>query len=179
MIEEQKSRLFELADLILAVGRHIEASKEAEAESGTPLQGAVMRYIDRHPGTTARAAADATQLISSNFSRAVRGLERAGLVRREVDQRDARQVHLYPTDKAQENLRRLREIWSSMLEETVTDPDEIDAAISTLRRIETRLSAVTSGGTLRAAVHQSGPWLDVPRKLPRPMESRRGTAQPV
>jgi len=102
MIEEQKSRLFELADLILAVGRHIEASKEAEAESGTPLQGAVMRYIDRHPGTTARAAADATQLISSNFSRAVRGLEKAGLVRREVDQHDARQVHLVSTEKAQE-----------------------------------------------------------------------------
>ncbi|MGD0392408.1 MAG: MarR family winged helix-turn-helix transcriptional regulator [Acidimicrobiales bacterium] len=147
MIEEQKSRLFELADLILAVGRHIEASKEAEAESGTPLQGAVMRYIDRHPGTTARAAADATQLISSNFSRAVRGLEKAGLVRREVDQHDARRVHLYPTEKAQENLERLRVIWSSMLEETVADPDEIDATISTLRNIETRLVSRTRGRT--------------------------------
>lgn len=147
MIEEQKSRLFELADLILAVGRHIEASKEAEAESGTPLQGAVMRYIDRHPGTTAGAAADATQLISSNFSRAVRGLEKAGLVRREIDQHDARQVHLYPTEKAHQNLQRLREIWSSMLDETVVDPDEIDAAISTLRHIETRLITRTRGRT--------------------------------
>jgi len=147
MTEEQTSRLFELADLILAVGRHFEASKEAEAGSGTPLQGAVMRYIDRHPGTTAGAAADATQLISSNFSRAVRGLEEAGLVRREVDQHDARQVHLYPTEKARENLQRLREIWSSMLEDTVADPDEIDAAISTLRHIETRLVTRTRGRT--------------------------------
>jgi len=147
MIEKQKSRLFELADLILAVGRHIEASKEGEAESGTPLQGAVMRYIDRHPGTTASAAADATQLISSNFSRAVKGLEVAGLVRREVDQHDGRRVHLYPTEKARENLQRLREIWSSMLEETVADPNEIDAAISTLRHIETRLITRTGGRT--------------------------------
>jgi MarR family transcriptional regulator, temperature-dependent positive regulator of motility len=147
MTEEQTSRLFELADLILAVGRHIEASKEAEGESGTPLQGAVMRYIDRHPGTTAGAAAEATQLISSNFSRAVGGLEKAGLVRREVDQHDARRVCLYPTEKAQENLQRLREVWSRMLDDTVADPDEIDAAISTLRHIETRLLARTRGGT--------------------------------
>jgi hypothetical protein len=33
-----------------------------------------------------------------------------------------------------------------MLEETATDPDEIDAAISTLRHIETRLVARTCGG---------------------------------
>jgi MarR family transcriptional regulator, temperature-dependent positive regulator of motility len=146
MNEEQTSRLFELADLILAVGRHIEASKEAEARSGTPLQGAVMRYIDRHPGTTAGAAAEATQLISSNFSRALGGLEKAGLVRREVDQHDARRVRLYPTEKAQENLQRLREVWSRLLEETVADPDEIDATIATLRHIETQLVARTRDG---------------------------------
>jgi MarR family transcriptional regulator, temperature-dependent positive regulator of motility len=146
MDEEQTSRLFELADLILAVGRHIAASKGAETESGTPLQGAVMRYIDRNPGTTAGAAAEATQLISSNFSRAVRGLETAGLVRRDVDQHDARRVRLYPTEKAQENLQRLRDIWSHLLEETVTDAGEIDAAISTLRQIETRLVTRTHDG---------------------------------
>ena len=145
MDEEQTSRLFELADLILAVGRHIEASKEAE--SGTPLEGAVMRYIDRHPGTTARAAAEATQLISSNFARAVRRLEKAGLVRRDADQHDARRVRLYPTEKAHQNLQRLREAWSRLLEETITDPGEIDAAISTLRQIETRLVARTRGAT--------------------------------
>ncbi|MFD2419093.1 MarR family winged helix-turn-helix transcriptional regulator [Amycolatopsis pigmentata] len=141
MDEAQTSRLFELADLILAVGRHIGASKAAEAESGTPLEGAVMRYIDRHPGTLAGDAAEATQMISSNFSRAVRRLEKAGLVRRDADQRDARRVRLYPTEKAQENLQRLREIWSHLLEDAVTDSDEIDAAISTLRNIETRLVA--------------------------------------
>ncbi|MFG2833191.1 MarR family winged helix-turn-helix transcriptional regulator [Streptomyces sp. NPDC048434] len=146
MDEEQTSRLFELADRILAVGRHIGASKEGEVESGTPLQGAVMRYIDRHPGTTAGEAAEATQMISSNFSRAVRGLEQAGLVRRDTDKHDARRVRLYPTEKAQENLQRLREVWSRLLEEAVTDSDDIDAAISTLRNIETRLVARTRPG---------------------------------
>lgn len=146
MDEEQTPRLFELADLILAVSRHIGASKEDEVESGTPLEGAVMRYIDRHPGTTAGAAAEATQMISSNFSRAVRRLEKAGLVRRDADQHDARRVLLFPTEKAQENLQRLREVWSRLLQEAVTDTDEIDAAISTLRNIETRLVARTRPG---------------------------------
>ncbi|MEV6546563.1 MarR family transcriptional regulator [Streptomyces sp. NPDC051665] len=84
-----------------------------------------MRYVDRHPGTTAHEAAEATQMISSNFSRAVRGLEQAGLVRRDTDERDARRVRLYPTEKAQENLRRLREVWSRLLAEAVTDSDDI------------------------------------------------------
>ncbi|WP_194891737.1 MarR family winged helix-turn-helix transcriptional regulator [Catenulispora pinisilvae] len=149
MDEEQTSRLFELADLILAVGRHIQASKEAAAESGTPMEGAVMRYIDRHPGTTVSAAAEATQLISSNFSRAVRNLEKAGYIRRDVDPQDARRVLLFPTDKAQENLQRLRTTWSNLMEGALTDSEdaEIDAAISTLRNIEARLVARTRGET--------------------------------
>ncbi|MEU3466270.1 MarR family transcriptional regulator [Streptomyces sp. NPDC006733] len=141
MDAEQTARLFELADRILAVGRHIGASKEGEVAPGTPLQGAVMRYIDRHPGTTAKEAAEATQMISSNFSRAVRSLEQAGLVRRDTDEHDARRVRLYPTEKAHENLHRLRELWSGLLEEVVTDADNIDATISTLRNIVTRLVA--------------------------------------
>jgi DNA-binding MarR family transcriptional regulator len=141
MDEEQAARLFELADLILAVGRHIQASKDAGAKSGTPLEGAVMRYVDRHPGTTTSAAAEATQLISSNFSRAVRGLESMGFVRREVDPDDARRVRLYPTDKSQENLRLLHEIWSGLLDGVIDDSDEIDGVIATLRRIEGGLIA--------------------------------------
>jgi DNA-binding MarR family transcriptional regulator len=137
--DEHTARLFELADLILAVGRHIQAAKQGRAEAGTPLEGAVMRFIDRNPGTTATEAAEATQLISSNFSRAVRGLESRGLVRRDVDEHDARRVRLYPTDKAAENLRRLREIWSGLLAGIVTDPAEIDAVTATLRHIETQL----------------------------------------
>jgi DNA-binding MarR family transcriptional regulator len=147
--EEQTTRLFELADLILAVSRQIHASKQSAfaAESWTPLESAVMRFIDRNPGTSAGAAAEATQLISSNFSRALRGLEKKGLVRREVDPADARRVRLYPTERAQDNLRQLRDIWSRLLDGVVTDPAEIEAAAVTLRRIETQLAARGRGGT--------------------------------
>jgi MarR family transcriptional regulator, temperature-dependent positive regulator of motility len=139
--EEQTSRLFELADLILAVGRQIHASKEFAAGSWTPLESAVMRFIDRNPGTSANAAAEATQLISSNFSRAVRGLEKKGLVRRDVDQHDARRIRLYPTARADDHLQQLRDVWSRLLDGIVSDPEEIEAVSSTLRRIETQLAA--------------------------------------
>lgn len=140
MDEEHTSRLFELADRILAVGRQIHAAKELTAESWTPLEIAVMRFIDQNPGTSASTAADATQQISSNFSRAVRGLEKKGLVRRDVDQHDGRRIRLHPTERAQDNLRQLRDTWSRLLDGVVGDPDEIEAVNSTLRRIETQLS---------------------------------------
>lgn len=149
MDEKQGPRLFELADLILAVGRHINAAKEADAESGTPLEGAVMRYIDRHPGATVSEAAEATQMISSNVSRAVRGLEKKGLVRRDADQLDARRVRLYPTPKAAENLQRLRDTWTRLLDGTVTDADETDILIAALQDIETRLVAQSHGAARR------------------------------
>jgi MarR family transcriptional regulator, temperature-dependent positive regulator of motility len=150
--EEQTSRLFELADLILAVGRQIHASKESAsagfaAGSWTPLESAVMRFIDRNPGTTASAAAEATQLISSNFSRAVRGLEKKGVVRREADPHDGRRIRLYPTARAQDNLRQLRGIWSRLLDGVIADPAQIDAVTSVLRRIETQLGARARAAT--------------------------------
>jgi DNA-binding MarR family transcriptional regulator len=120
--------------------RQIYASKDVPAEPWTPLEIAVMRFIDRNPGTSASAAAAATQLISSNFSRALRGLETKGLVRRNVDEHDGRRVRLYPTQKAHDNLQRLRDVRSRLLDGIVNDPEEIDTAISTLRRLETELT---------------------------------------
>jgi MarR family transcriptional regulator, temperature-dependent positive regulator of motility len=72
--DDEVSRLFDLADLILAVGRQIRPSHDLSTDMCTPLESAVMRFIDRNPGTSARAASEATMLPSSNFSRALRGL---------------------------------------------------------------------------------------------------------
>ncbi|MEU6402542.1 MarR family transcriptional regulator [Streptomyces sp. NPDC046985] len=149
MDEKQKARLFELADLILAIGRHLHAAKADAAEPWTPLEAAVMRFIDHQPGATATEAAEATKLISSNFSRALRKLAEKGLVRREADPHDARRVRLYPTQKAGENLGSLQDAWSRLLDETVPDPAETDAVITTLRRIESHLLDRTRSGARR------------------------------
>jgi MarR family transcriptional regulator, temperature-dependent positive regulator of motility len=135
------SRLFDLADLILAIGRQIRSSSDRSADMCTPVESAVMRFIDRNPGTSARAASKATLLPSSNFSRVLRGLEEKGLVRRDVDAHDARSVRLYPTARARENLQNLRDTWSRALEGIVDDPGTIDSVNATLRRIENELIA--------------------------------------
>lgn len=134
-------RLFELADLILAVGRQIRAAQDHSIEMCTPVESAVMRSISRSPGTTARAASEATQLPSSNFSRVLRSLEEKGLVRRETDRWDARRVRLYPSDRGQDNLQHLRESWSRTLNGIVDDPDAIEFVNATLRQIECGLSS--------------------------------------
>ena len=91
------------------------------------------------PGTSARTASEATLLPSSNFSRVLRGLEKKGHVRREVDARDARTAHLYPTTRAHENFQHLRASWSRTLEGTMEDSETIDFINATLQRIENEL----------------------------------------
>lgn len=54
---------------------------------------------------------------------------------------------LYSTAQAQDNLQRLHDVWSRLLEGVVFDPDEIDAVTSTLRRIETELVARARHGS--------------------------------
>ncbi|MFE2378911.1 MarR family winged helix-turn-helix transcriptional regulator [Streptomyces sp. NPDC059398] len=149
MDEKQKARLFELADLILAISRHIHAAKAETGEPWTPLEAAVMRFVDHQPGATAGQAAESTRLISSNFSRALRKLEQKGLVRRETDPEDARRVRLYPTPKAGENLRYLQDAWGGLLDEAVPDTVEADEVIAVLRRIEAQLLARSRSGPNR------------------------------
>lgn len=145
MNEDDVSRRFELADLIYGVGRHIRPPTDLEPGPCTPVEITVMRFINRNPGTSARTAAEATLLASSNFSRVVSGLAAKGLVRREVDTRDARSVRLYPTAVAEENRKRLRDAWSRSLEGIVDDPATIDFINATLKHIETQLIARRRG----------------------------------
>ena len=62
-----------------------------------------------------------------------------GLIRREVDARDARTAHLYPTARAHENFQHLRAAWSRTLEGTVDDSETIDFINAPPRRIENEL----------------------------------------
>ncbi len=107
---------FDIADRILAIARQI---RHADADANPPitsLESSVMRYIDRNPGASAKAAAEASLLTSSNFSRALRSLETKGFIRRETDPTDARSIRLYPTRKAADNLVALHERWGALLD---------------------------------------------------------------
>jgi DNA-binding MarR family transcriptional regulator len=138
-VENNAAGLSDLAELILAVGRLIQPPGDQAIGTCTPIESSVMRFIGRNPGTSARAAAEATLLTSSNFSRVLRGLEEKGLVSREPDASDARRVSLYPTTLASQSRRRLGEEWDRLLRGIEDDPDKIHHLTSTLRRIESEL----------------------------------------
>ena len=121
MKDDEVSRLFDLADLIFAIGRQIRPSHDLSTEMCASVESIVLRFIDRNPGTSTRVAAEATLLPSSNFSRVLRGLEKK-LVRRDIDPHDSRSVRLYPTARARENLQHLREEWSQTLGGSSTTP---------------------------------------------------------
>lgn len=119
---------FDIADRILAIARQI---RHADADAKSPitsLESSVMRFIDTHPGASAKAAAEASLLTSSNFSRALRSLEAKGYVRREPDPHDARSVRLHPTQKAAENRRWLHERWGTLLRDRVPDETAMELA---------------------------------------------------
>ncbi|NEA44699.1 MarR family winged helix-turn-helix transcriptional regulator [Streptomyces sp. SID11385] len=133
--------LHEMADLIVAVGRRLPPPTDPEFEPCTPLEISVMRFVHRHPGTSAGAASEAVRLPSSNFSRVLRGLEKRDLVERVVNERNARGVLLYPTEKARRNLRLLHEHWDRTLHGIIDDPGTVQVVSEALRRIEDALTA--------------------------------------
>jgi DNA-binding MarR family transcriptional regulator len=146
---DDAARLHELADLIVGVRRQLRPPTDPAFEPCSPVEISVMRYINANPGASARSASEATLLTSSNFSRVLRGLEQRGLVRRVIDERDARVVRLYPTDKADKSLQALRDNWRQTLGGIVEDPAELDLVNATLRRIENELVARRRGSSNR------------------------------
>ena len=144
--DDQRSGLSELADLILAVGRLIRPPAELMPPMCTPVESSIMRFIDRHPGSSAREAAEATLLPSSNFTRVLRNLEEKGLVRREADARDKRGIRLYPTPLSQKNRRQLEDAWEQALAGAVKDPATLNTINTALRRVEEHLAARARGG---------------------------------
>lgn len=136
MTEEEADRLYELADLLHAVARQIGAPADLRPGPCTPVEISVMRHVRRNPGTSAGAAAQATGLPTSNFSRVLKGLVAKGLIRRDTDDRDARGVRLYQTDLAQQNDARMRTAWSHALDGLLPDAATTRTVTEALRRIE-------------------------------------------
>ena len=146
MGEERTADLHELADLVHAVARRLPAPSNLEPGRCTPIEISVMRFVGRNPGVSARAAADASGLPSSNFARVLKGLVAKGLLERRSDPRDARKAHLYPTGLAKENSLRMRDAWGAALHGAGLDRDTIHAVTRALRRIEAHLSDAPVAG---------------------------------
>lgn len=140
----RSEQLYELADLVHAVARRLPAPSNLEPGPCTPIEISVMRHVGRNPGVSARAAANACGLPSSNFARVLKGLVAKGLLERRTDPQDARKVHLHSTDLAMKNCVRMRDAWSSALNGVGLDGEAIATVVNALHCIETHLSGAAT-----------------------------------
>lgn len=128
--------LAELADLVLAVARALQARPSIDGVVPlTPTEAAVLRHLDRRPGDSPSAVADALGLQRSNLSTALRTLETKGLVER-AHGRDGRSVAVRPTALAEESVARLRNHWAAVLGEVAPDTDRLRAAVDVLAQAD-------------------------------------------
>jgi DNA-binding MarR family transcriptional regulator len=146
--QPRAEQLADLADVVMAVARVVKAQSSAEPAvlelSATEIT--VMRYIDHHPDVSPSVVAAATGLQRSNLSRALRDLEAKGLVRRSADPSDSRHAVLHSTERAAENLTRLRGIWARLLSDAIEASGQahdvdIDTTLNLLQALERGLYA--------------------------------------
>lgn len=149
MGEDRSKMLCELAELVHAVARRLPAPADLEPGPCTPIEINVMRFVEQNPGVSARRAADACGLPTSNFSRVLKGLVAKGLLERRTDPTDARIAHLHATELAMKNVARMREAWAATLRGAELDKETIAGVTRGLRHIEERFSdASTADATV-------------------------------
>jgi DNA-binding MarR family transcriptional regulator len=131
--------LADLADAVLRISREIDPHG-TEAIDIVPLTGTealVMRWVDRHQGTSPSATAEATGLHRSNLSAALRSLVAKDMVERRPDPTDARLVQLFSTERAQESIAVLHAHWARKLRDALgTDTADVRQALALLSRLD-------------------------------------------
>ncbi|WP_420369517.1 MarR family winged helix-turn-helix transcriptional regulator [Curtobacterium sp. L1-20] len=134
--------LAELADVVLRIAREVDPNG-ARLPEVVPLTGTealVMRWVDRNPGSTPSAVADATALKRSNTSVALGSLVAKGMVERRPHPEDARTVQLFSTPLAGQSIARLHAHWSGVLRSALAgDERDVDATVALLTRIDAGL----------------------------------------
>lgn len=142
--------LADLAQLVLGIAREI--NLYAEGKDGLPRLTAseinVMRYIQEHPGTLPRDAAQDVGLHRSNMSVVLHGLCAKSLIDMVPDQQDGRKIRLFATREAQANLERRRARWSAFLADTDSDQTGLLDCLAALTRIDASLLAMRKKRTL-------------------------------
>ena len=102
-------------------------------------QAKYLLAVAREPGISQEELARSLFVNKSNVARQIEALERAGLVRREENERDRRAVLVYPTGKLQEALPRIREVfaaWRALVTEGFTAEERETLARLTGKLVE-------------------------------------------
>jgi DNA-binding MarR family transcriptional regulator len=130
-------RYADLAEIVLTVAREIvmRETDVPDAVSLTPSNAQVMRYIDSHPGAMPSEAAEATGLLRSNLSTAIRELEKIGFIEKRRDPDDGRGIRLFSTAEAARNLEVIRAQWSDGAARALGGPSGVEDATKMLRKL--------------------------------------------
>ncbi|MBJ7340364.1 MarR family winged helix-turn-helix transcriptional regulator [Mycolicibacterium sp.] len=135
---ERESALADLADAIMHAARLIR-SWDQTAETVVPLsmiEAAVLEYVDRHPGCRPSDVAHELRMRSSNFSAALRVLEKQEFIERRGDPSDGRTANLFVTALAKRNIDIVRSRRAALLADSLgNDSAGVDAARDLLDRL--------------------------------------------
>jgi DNA-binding MarR family transcriptional regulator len=128
---ERDAALADLADAIMHAARVIRSWDQA-AETVVPLsmiEAAVLEYVNRHPGCRPSDVAHELRMRTSNFSAALRVLEKQKFVERRSDATDGRTANLFVTALAKQNIDIVRSRRAALLADALgDDPSRIDDA---------------------------------------------------
>jgi DNA-binding MarR family transcriptional regulator len=129
--QDRETALADFADAIMHAARLIRSWDQA-AETVVPLsmiEAAVLEYVDRHPGCRPSDVAHELRMRSSNFSAALRVLERQEFVERRSNPTDGRTASLFVTALAKHNIAIVRSRRAALLGDALGDDAAgIDAA---------------------------------------------------
>ncbi|BDX29831.1 hypothetical protein TUM20985_03780 [Mycobacterium antarcticum] len=135
---DRETALADLADAIMHAARLIRSWDQA-ADTVVPLsmiEAAVLEYVDRHPGCRPSDVARELRMRSSNFSAALRVLEKQAFVERRADPSDGRTANLVVTTLAKENIDIVRSRRAALLAGALGDDHRaVDAARNLLDRL--------------------------------------------
>ena len=145
---QNNNRWADLADLALVIAREIQIRGYADdrAQSLSPSEGMVMRYLQAASGAAPSRIADATGIQRNNLSPVLRSLEAKGLIERRVHREDRRGVTVHLTDRGRTNYLVARQEWAEAVATAAGhDATHLDAAVALLTAVEAGLIRERSG----------------------------------
>ena len=140
-------RWADLADLALVIARELQIRGYADerAQSLSPSEGVVMRYLQAGSGAPPSRIADATGIQRNNLSPVLRTLEGKGLIERRHSPDDRRGVTVHVTDLGRTNYAVVRHEWADAVAAAAGhDAEHLDATIRLLTAVEAGLVAARS-----------------------------------
>lgn len=132
----------DLAQLVLSVARKIQAreSPDSSVIQLSALESLVMRHIGQNPAITPRSLGRQLGLQRSNTSTTLRALESKGLITREVDPVDRREIRIRATQLARRNLEVVRAGWSDLIRPLLPANEQLRVAVDLLTDLDETLN---------------------------------------